>query len=161
MLKPLMARIALEHHDPRMEGEFLRLLCGRPECRMIGFLCRDGRVLLPVRMAETSRGSGVWRPCRVRRARITSLSPDEHERCRDRAGQLYMWGPGMGTRVPTPVVRGDLPTHQRVGPIGVKTPGELVIVCKQGHHSHLTVEHARKEIARLCEALAMPASLIS
>jgi hypothetical protein len=64
-----------------------------------------------------------------------------------------------GTR--QPVVASDMrqwegsrPLHtgHRVGPLGVgRTPGHLVVVCRFGHHNHVTTEQIEKEVARLAE----------
>jgi hypothetical protein len=162
-MKPLMALLADVPHDPSIKPRAWRLLCGA-SCG-----CREelGRVLagdvaahqwliaLDDHYQPGAEGvfGGVfrWVP-RIRRAK------------------MQPWATGTGSPAPA-VVDGTrqhvavqdmrqrdaggrpLRAGQQIGPIGILTPADVVIICRHGHYDHVTVEQIESEVLRLAEPL--------
>jgi hypothetical protein len=166
MLAPLPAH--LKYLPPAAPDSLpmVQVMCGSKRCMKNGFAAywgksTDGRSLWRVYLAgnypQTPRDPGIWRLTRIRRRRMTSLGPDQVIVDRDSGGRLQMRGPGMGTARPVPVVPGPVeydrdkrkvPAAVNIGILGVHTPDEIVIVCQNGHHSHLTAERLDEEVNR-------------
>jgi hypothetical protein len=122
-LAPLMAHLSLAHPTAERFNPDTRLHCGVRGCDALPGWVHDaspehgGRgpwvLTISSHYAETSRGSGIWKLCRVRRPRSSPLPTGSVTGRRDRAGRLLMAGWGVGSELPRRVHEGRL--HDPLG----------------------------------------------